>query len=131
MVLAELAGSVAEWLEKFGDCRVFLLQSDRGSGHADLGQARADWVLTGDEAGATGGAALLGIIVGEGHSLGGKSVNVWGPIAHHATTEMADVPDADVVPPEDEDVWLTRFRHVKTPLVKLTISAMLLCIFAA
>src|SRR3954447_22312982 len=107
MVLAELAGGVAEWLEKFGDCRVFLLQSNRGSRHADLGQARADRVLTGDEAGATGGAALLRIIVGEGHSLGGKSVNVGGPVAHHAAIEMADVPDADVVPPEDEDVRLT------------------------
>src|SRR4051795_3347012 len=84
MVFAELAGGVAKWLEKFGDCRVFLLQSNRGSGHADLGQARADRVLTGDEARATGSAALLGIIVGEAHSLGGKSVNVGGSVAHHA-----------------------------------------------
>src|SRR5215212_7803430 len=47
MVFAELAGGVAKWLEKFGDCRVFLLQSNRGSGHGDLGQARADRVLSG------------------------------------------------------------------------------------
>ena len=59
VVLAELAGGVAERLEQFGDGRVFLLQADRGAGHADLGQAGADRVLAGDEAGAAGGAALL------------------------------------------------------------------------
>ena len=59
MVLAELAGGVAERLEQFGDGRVFFLQADSGAGHADLGQAGADRVLAGDEAGAAGGAALL------------------------------------------------------------------------
>ena len=46
MVLAELTGGVAERLQQFGDGRVFRLQSDRGAGHADLGQAGADRVLT-------------------------------------------------------------------------------------
>ena len=66
MVLPELAGGVAQRLEEFGDGRVFLLQADGGAGHADLGQARADRVLAGDEARATGGAALLGIVVRKG-----------------------------------------------------------------
>ena len=65
MVLAELAGGVAQRLQQFGDGRVFLLQADGGAGHADLGQAGADRVLAGDEAGAARGAALLAIIVGE------------------------------------------------------------------
>ena len=69
MVLAELAGGVAERLEQLGDGRVFLLQADRGAGHADLGQAGADRVLAGDEARAAGGAALLGVVVGEGHAF--------------------------------------------------------------
>ena len=47
MVLAELAGGVAERLQQFGDGRVFLLQADGGAGHADLGQAGADRVLAG------------------------------------------------------------------------------------
>ena len=50
VVLAELAGGVAERLEQFGDGRIFLLQADRGAGHADLGQAGADRVLAADEA---------------------------------------------------------------------------------
>src|SRR4051794_39842976 len=107
MVFGELAGGVAKWLEKVGDCRVFLLQSNRGSGHADLGQARADRVLTGDEAGATGGAALLGIIVGESHPPRGDLGHVWGPVNQHAPTEMAAVPQARIVSPQGDDVART------------------------
>ena len=109
MVLAELAGGIAERLEQFGDGRVFLLQSDGGAGHADLGQARADRVLAGDEARAAGGAALLGVVVGEGHPFLRDAVDVGGPVAHHAAAEVADVPDADVVAPEDQDVWFFLF----------------------
>ena len=106
MVLAELAGGVAERLEQFGDGRVFLLKSDRRAGHADLGQAGADRVLAGDEAGAAGGAALLAVVVGERHAFVGDAVDVRGLVAHHAPAEVADVPDADVVAPEDQDVGL-------------------------
>ena len=41
MVLAELAGRIAERLEQFGDRRIFLLQSERGAGQTDLGHAGA------------------------------------------------------------------------------------------
>ena len=40
VVLAELAGGVAERLEQLGNRRVLRLQADRRAGHADLGQAR-------------------------------------------------------------------------------------------
>ena len=109
MVLAELAGGVAERLEQFGDGRVFLLQADRRAGHADLGQAGADRVLPGDEAGAAGGAALLAVVVGERHAFFGDAVDVRGPVAHHAAAVVADVPHADVVAPENEDVRLSDF----------------------
>ena len=69
VVLAELAGGVAERLEQLGDGRVLRLQADVGARHADLGQAGADRVLAGDEGGAAGGAALLAVVVGEGHAL--------------------------------------------------------------
>ena len=61
MVLAELAGGIAERLEQLGDRRVFLLQPERGARQADLGQAGAQAGLAGDERGAAGGAALLGV----------------------------------------------------------------------
>ena len=111
VVLAELAGGVAQRLEQLGDGRVFLLQADRGARHADLGEAGADRVLAGDEAGAPGGAALLRVVVGEGRALLRDAVDVGRAVAHHAAAEVADVPDADVVAPEDEDVRLFRFCH--------------------
>ena len=104
MVLAELAGGVAVRLEQFGDGRVFLLQADVGAGHADLGQAGADRVLAGDEGGAAGGAALLGVVVGEGDAFVADAVDVGRAIAHLAAAVVADVPPADVVAPENENV---------------------------
>ena len=41
VVLAELAGGIAQRLEQLGDGRVFLLQAERGARQADLGQAGA------------------------------------------------------------------------------------------
>ena len=51
MVLAELAGGVAERLEQLGDGGVFVLQADGCAGNADLGQAGAerDWPVMNDE----------------------------------------------------------------------------------
>ena len=104
MVLAELAGGVALRLEQLGDGRVFRLQADGGAGHADLREAGADRILAGDEAGAACGAALLRVVVGEEAAFVGDPVDVGGPVAHHAVAELADVPDADIVAPEDEDI---------------------------
>ena len=104
MVLAELAGGVAQRLQQLGDGRVFLLQADGGAGHADLGETGADRVLAGDEAGAAGGAALLRVVVGEEAAFVRHAVDVGGSVPHHAVAELADVPDADVVAPEDEDI---------------------------
>src|SRR5208282_2018489 len=98
---------VAQRLEKFSDGRVFLLQADGGAGHADLGQTRADRVLAGDERGAAGGAALLGIVVGEGDTFVRDAVDVRCAVAHHAEAEATNVPHPDVVTPQDDDVRLT------------------------
>ena len=106
MVLAELTGGVAERLQHFGDGRVFRMQSDRRAGHADFGEAGADWVLTGDEARAAGCAALLAVPVGEGRPFLCDAVDVGRLVAHHAFAVVADVPVADVVAPNDEDVRL-------------------------
>ena len=78
MVLAELAGRVAQRLQQFGDGRVFRPQTDIGPGHADLGQAGADRVLPGDERGAPGGAALLTVVVGERRAFVGRCGRCWG-----------------------------------------------------
>ena len=62
--------------------------------------------LAGDEGGAAGGAGLLAVIVGEYRALIGDAVDVGRAIAHHAAIVGADVPVADVVGHDDEDVGL-------------------------
>ena len=109
MVLAELAGGVAERLEHFGDGRVFRLKSDRGAGHADFGQSGAEWVLAADERRASSRTALLAVVVGERDAFFGDTVDIRGGVAHHASAEVTDVPSADVIAPEDQDVRL--FSH--------------------
>src|SRR4051794_2252278 len=108
MVLAELAGGISQRFEQLGDRGIFLLKSDIRTGHTDLRQARADWVLPADEAGSARGAALLRIIVGKGDAFFGDAVDIRRAVAHRATAKVADVPDADVVSPKDEDIWLLR-----------------------
>jgi hypothetical protein len=106
MVLAELSGRVALWLEQLGNGRVFLRQPLLGGWQADFQQPRAQRALPGDERGAAGGARLLAVIVGEDRALGGDAVDVGRAIAHHATVVGADVPVADIVTHDDEDVGL-------------------------
>ena len=60
--------------------------------------------LAGDEGGAPGGAALLGVGVGEDGALVGDAVDVGRAVAHHAAVVDAGVPVADVVAEDDEDV---------------------------
>jgi hypothetical protein len=87
-------------------------QTDVGSGHADLGQSGPVRVLAGDEGGASGGAALLAVVVGEPGAFRGDAVDVGGPVTHDPVAVAAQVGDADVVPPEDQDVGL--LGHVCT-----------------
>ena len=110
MVLAELAGHVALRLEQFGDGHVFLLQAFLRAGQADLEQAGAEWRLPGDEGRAAGGAALLAVPVGKHRAFLGDAVDVRRLVAHHAVIVGADVPPADVVAPDDEDVGLPAAR---------------------
>jgi hypothetical protein len=61
-------------------------------------------VLTSDETRAARRAALLPVPIGEGRPFLRDAVDVGGLIAHHATAVMADVPIADIVAPNDEDI---------------------------
>ena len=106
VILAELTRGVAERLEQLGDGRVFLPAAELRARQAHLGQARANAVLAGDERRATGGAALLAVVVGELHALLGEAVDVRSAIPHQAVGVGADVRLADVVAPDDHDVGL-------------------------
>ena len=99
VVLAELAGGVAEVLQDLRDRRVLGFEAQRRAGHADLGEAGADRLLAGDEGGTAGGAALLAVEVGEHRAFPGDAVDVGRPVAHDAVVVAADIEPADVVAP--------------------------------
>ena len=106
MVLAELTGGVAHRLQRRGNGHRLGGQAGGCAGLSDRGHAGADRQLAGDEVGATRRAARLGVVVGEQHALGGELVEVRRPAGHHAAVVGADVPDADVVAHDDDDVRL-------------------------
>ncbi len=60
------------------------------------------------------GAALLAVVVSEGDTFTGDSINVRRLVTHHATAVVADIPSANVVTPNDENVrfFLLRSRHM-------------------
>ena len=111
MVLAELAGGVAERLEQLGDGRILGAETEIGARQPDLRQPGAKHALAGDEGRAARGAALLAVIIGEDHAFVGDAVDVRRAIAHQALGVGADIALADIVAPDDEDVRLLVLRH--------------------
>ena len=106
VILAELASGITHRLQYRGDCHRFRRQADLGAGLADRGHAGADGQLAGDEIRATCRAASLRVIVGEQHAFLGDLVEVRRATRHHAAVIRADVPHADVVTHDDDDVGL-------------------------
>ena len=106
VVLAELSGSVAEVLQDDGDGGVLDTHAELGAGQADLAETGAEHALPGDERRASGGAALLGVVVGEDHAFPGDAIDVRRAVAHHPHRVGRDVASADVVTPDDQDVGL-------------------------
>jgi hypothetical protein len=106
MVLADLRRGIAVRLEQFGDGRVLVLQALLGCGHPDFQQAGAERRLSQDKGGTPGGAGLLGVVVGEKRALSGDAVDVGRGPAHHAAMVGTDIPDADIVGHDHDDVGL-------------------------
>jgi hypothetical protein len=110
MVLAVLPGHVAVGLEQLGDGDVFGGKAFLGAGQADLQQAGAETALPGDEGGPTRRAGLFAISVGEEHALLGDAIDVGRLVAHHTLVVGADIPVADVVAPDHQDVGFLVLR---------------------
>ena len=111
MVLPELAGRVALVLQARGDGHELLRHAGRGAWDADLGEAGAIDALPGDEGRASRRAGLFAVSVGEHHAFPGKTVDVRRLVTHEPVRIAAQIRDADVVSPNNEDVRLVRLRH--------------------
>ena len=111
MVLAELSGRVALVLQRRSDGDDLLIHAGRRGWNADFRKAGAQHALPGDERRAPRGAGLLAVGVREHHPFLREAVDVGRLVAHQPVRIAAEIRDADVVTPDDEDVGLLRLGH--------------------
>jgi len=104
VILAKLPGGVALGFEHRGEGYVGLLPSLRSVWHANFGHARANRHAAVEKRRPAGGATLLAVVVGEADALRGNPVDVRRAVAHHAAVVVADVPGADVIAPDNQDI---------------------------
>src|SRR5215831_8081880 len=114
MVLPELTGGVALGFQQLRNCRVFRTDPDGCTRKAYLAQTRAEHALTHDESSAARSTALLAVAIGEQHAFMGNAVDVGSLVAHHTAAVAAEVPVADVIAPNDQDVRFS-VRHGLSP----------------
>ena len=84
VVLAELAGGVPLRLERCGNRRILVTETQVGARHAHLGQPSAIRVLPGDKRSSASGAALFAVVVGEHCAFFGDPVDVRRLIPHES-----------------------------------------------
>jgi hypothetical protein len=74
--------------------------------------------LASDESRASGGAALLAVIIGEEHPLLADRIDVGRAVSHQSVRVGADIRLADIVAPNNDNIGLRtllgrRFRHAE------------------
>ena len=84
-------GCVALVLERRRDSGIGRLQAEIRPRHTDLGQAGPDRVLSADECGAAGRAALFAVVVGETNAIRGDPIDIGGAITHQSFAIAANV----------------------------------------
>ena len=106
MVLAELAGVVAEIEQELGERRRAGPQIGRAARQLRRDHAGAQRIHAGEEGIAPGGAALHGDVVHEHRAFLPDAVDVGRLADHQAAVVDARLHPADVIAHDEEDVWL-------------------------
>src|SRR4029077_6515646 len=106
MVLAELAGIVAEVEQELGERRRAGLQVSRAARQLRRDHACPQRMHPGKEGVASGRAALLGVVVGEERTLIPDAIDVGCLSNLQASMIDAGWLPADVITHDEEDVWL-------------------------
>ena len=106
MVLAELAGIVAEIEQELGERRGAGPQIGRAAGQLRRDHASAQRMHAGEEGIATGGAALLGIVMREYRAFIADAINIGRLSNHKAAMVDARLIEADVVTHNEKDIGL-------------------------
>ena len=108
VILSELSRYIAVVLQELCNGGVLILNTLLCARHADGQKARAEGVLAQNEGGTAGGAALLGIGIGEERAFGSDTVDIRRGAAHHAAMIGADVPGTDIVSPDNQNIGFLR-----------------------
>jgi hypothetical protein len=106
VVFSKLPSRVTHLFQYGRDSRRLGGQADRGSRLADGCQPRPNGQFTGDEVSPAGGATRLGVIVGKDGPFTCEFVDVGSPAGHHTAVVRTDVPHADVIPHDEENIRL-------------------------
>ena len=104
MVLSELSGGIALLLQQGCKCDVLRPDTEVSAGHPHLGQAGADRRLARDKRGAPRGTTLLPVVIGEFGTFSSDAINIRCLITHHAHVVGRQIPEADIVTPDHENV---------------------------
>ena len=110
MVLAELAGVVAEIVQEPGERRRAGPQVGRAAGKLRRDHAGAQRMHAGEEGVAPGRAALLGVVGHEHRAFVADAVDVGRFADHQAAVVDARLHPADVVAHDEQDVGLVGLR---------------------
>src|SRR5262249_18506407 len=92
MVLTKLAAPVAQRVKQYCEGGLIFRDALLRPRHADRQQHSAKRILTKDEGGATSGARILRIGIGEKSALVDNAVDIRRLVAHHAAAKGTDVP---------------------------------------
>ena len=106
MVLAELAGGVAEIMQELGERRCSRSQIGDAAGKLRRDHAGAQGMHAGEEGVPSRRAALLGIVGHELRTLVAEAIDVGRFADHQATMINARLHPADVVAHDEQDVGL-------------------------
>src|ERR1700733_11986393 len=116
MILAELSCRVPLVLEASSDRYQLLVHADGSARNSDFRQAGTVDTLAGEEGGPPPSATLLTIGVDKHHAFFCETVDVRSLVTHKPMAIATEVRNANVVPPNHEDVrllcsFLHFFRH--------------------
>jgi hypothetical protein len=104
MIFSKLTSGITERLQQLGNGRILRLKPDGRGRNTNLGEPGPIAALASDERGTTRSAGLFAVAIGETHSFLCDPVNIWRLIAHHSAAVARQVPNADVVAPDHQNI---------------------------
>ena len=106
VVLTELSCRIAQAFHDRGDGDIGFLPAFLGTGQAHLGHTGPNGNVSAEECRPAGRARLLGIVICKANPFTRDPINIRGLEAHHTPIVVADVPGADIITPDHEDIGL-------------------------